>query len=203
VIWKDAQGLRLTSLTNLLLRWGATGVGQRIPVLAVGSNVYPRQLFDKFQDALIDDTIPAVRGVVENLEIAFCPFVNQFGYVPVTPRYRQGARSWAWLQLLSFSQLQSIATTEKSYEFMSVPNSIAQFKVEDSHEMPSMFYLFWHRRFLAAYGELPALCVDTVAEGDVDQQITLRVRSEAQILVSQTVGSPGPQDLEKEALSIR
>jgi hypothetical protein len=203
VVWIAPDARRFSSLTNVLLRWGATEITQRIPVLAVGSNIYPRQLFDKFQDALIDDTIPAVRGVIQNLEIAFCPFLNPFGYVPVTPRYRAGARTHAWLQLLSLGQLQLIASSEKSYQFVLVPNSVAPFTVVDSQETIPLCYMFWHRRWMAMYGELPPVCAGTVEEGDQDLHITSRTRSEEEILTSILPRMIEPNSLEKAPSSTR
>lgn len=89
------------------------GISDRIAVLAVGSNAYPRQLADKFEGTDADDQgVAVVRAELRDLGIAHCPVLGSKGYVPVTLAARPGAELAAWLQWLTPDQLQIISGTE-------------------------------------------------------------------------------------------
>ena len=190
ILWTDSDNRpRRTPLTNALLRWGAAELTQRVPVLAIGSNAFPRQLFDKLNRVLIDDSIPCVRGVLSNIEIVFCPFRSSWGYIPVTPRYRHGARTKAFLQLLSAGQLREIVKTEGSYSLVALPSTVAPFTVTASGDILSQVYVFWHDAWLATFGELPAICAGTTL--DDSREVQVRVVSHGSLLTSL---APSPAD---------
>lgn len=166
VRWREDDGrARGTPLVNALLRWGAAEATARIPVLAIGSNAYPRQLFDKFRDTFVDDTIPSLLGTLANIEVVFCPFVATYGYLPVTPRFRPGARSRAYLQLLSLSQMEVITRTESAYNLVALSAETAAFELADSLEVLPTVYVFWHAEVLRHFGDMPPICDGTLAEG--------------------------------------
>ncbi len=197
IVWTDSEHRsRRTPLTNALLRWGAAELTQRIPVLAIGSNAYPRQLFDKLSGILIDDSIPAVCGELANIEIVFCPYRSTWGYIPVTPRHRHGARTKAFLQLLSTAQLREIVLTERAYSLVALPSSLAPFRIGSSGDVLSQVYIFWHDASLATFGELPAIWEGTALDAD-SAEVRPRVMSHAALLASLAAtpvlpGTPNP-----------
>lgn len=107
----------------LLWEMGAAGVSERIAVVAVGSNAYPRQLLDKFSARPVsDDSVPTLRCRVKNLAIGYAAALSSKGYVPATLRHQPGAICQTWLQLLSAEQLTVIAETEgRSYRLVRLP----------------------------------------------------------------------------------
>ena len=161
--FRDSQGrLKPTPLPTHLMKLGSTDAVYRIPVIAVGSNAYPRQIYDKLHERYIDDAIPLVKGVLSNCEIVYCPYKAKKGYIPVTPRFRAGAKSVAWLMLLSPEQLQAIIETELSYRLVQLED--IPFTVDSSGERLSGCYAFWHEYCLRLRGDLPVICKDTLLE---------------------------------------
>lgn len=174
---------RFTPLTNHLLRLGSIGLIDRIPVLAIGSNAYPRQIHDKFSDENTDDTIPLFKGTLSNCEIVFCPYVSAKGYFPVTPRLSWGSHSIAWLMLLTPEQLQIIEKTEPNYHFVRFVSDAMRFTVESSGEQVGGCYAFWHSSWLgAAGGGLPVICSDCVYETNDSKLDTRIISSEEELL---------------------
>ena len=85
----------------------------RIPVLAVGSNAYPRQLWDKLAGTAADlQGIPILPAILRDVDVAFCPIRSRKGYIPVTLAERPGAVCLTWLQWLTPEQLNLISATE-------------------------------------------------------------------------------------------
>lgn len=200
IVWQDSGSrTRSAALPNLFLRWGATDVIQRVPLLAIGSNAYPRQLFDKLNNVPIDDSMLVVRGVVQGLEIVFCPFLSVWEYIPVTPRHREGVQSIAWLQLVSVSQLLAIAKTERNYKLVYVPNDVARFTIDQSGECVEGFYVFWHPGWLGMFeGDLPPISAGTLTGEDVDAETRSRVRSQDELLddIRKRVAGASPENEE-------
>ena len=85
----------------------------RVPVLAVGSNAYPRQIADKFGMRRPRDATVVVEPCrLPDAAVAFCPWLSQPGYVPGTLMPRPGAVLHTWLQWLTSDQLEIISATE-------------------------------------------------------------------------------------------
>lgn len=104
---------------------GAAPLSERVPVLAVGSNAYPRQLLDKFGERPPgEDAVPTLRAAVPGLAICYAAALSGKGYVPATVRAAPGAVCATWLQWLTAWQLRAIARTEgQAYRLVSVPGA--------------------------------------------------------------------------------
>ena len=102
-------------LTVWLDAVNAIPMAERVPVIALGSNAYPRQLWDKFLRAPVeDDTIPTIACTLRDARTAYCASLSGPGYVPVTLEYAPGHTLHAWVQWLTAEQLTLIAQTEGS-----------------------------------------------------------------------------------------
>ena len=112
---------------DLLRALGGAPVAARIPVLAVGSNAYPRQLFDKFADTgLADDSVPTLRCRVAQAAIAYAGALSRRRYIPVSLRARPGVRCETWLQWPTVEQLACISATEgAAYRLVAIPDVVA------------------------------------------------------------------------------
>ena len=110
----------------LLVRLGGAGPADRIRVLAVGSNAYPRQLLDKFREhAVRDDSVLTVSCTAPGVAVAYVAALSRWGYVPVGLRSQPGAECATWVQLLTVEQLAAIARTEgKAYRLVRVPGVV-------------------------------------------------------------------------------
>lgn len=106
------------TLDAALAAVGAAGLPSRLPVIAIGSNAYPRQLADKLRNTDAGMTVPSFRGALRNVSIVYCPRKARKGYVPVTPSYERGPRALAWLQLLTPAQLEVVVSTEGTYRLL-------------------------------------------------------------------------------------
>ena len=90
-------------------------IGTRMPLLAVGSNAYPRQLADKLEGTAADlQGIPLIPTILRGFDVAYCPVRSRKGYVPVTLASRPGAVCLTWLQWLTIDQLNIISASEGS-----------------------------------------------------------------------------------------
>ena len=112
---------------DLLRTLGGAPVAARIPVLAVGSNAYPRQLLDKFADAgLADESVPTLRCRVARVGIAYAGALSGLRYIPVSLRARPGGHCETWLQWLTVEQLVRISGTEgAAYRLVAIPGVVA------------------------------------------------------------------------------
>ena len=89
------------------------GFAERTALLAVGSNAYPRQLFDKFAGLpCAEQGIITAPAVAAGIGVAFCPILSRKGYVPVTAALRAGHEERTWLQWLTAAQLARVRETE-------------------------------------------------------------------------------------------
>ncbi len=112
---------------DLLRALGAAPLAARAPVLAVGSNAYPRQLLDKFSPrGLADDSVPTLRCRVARAAIAYAGALSRWRYIPVSLRARPGAGCETWLQWLTVEQFTRISATEgAAYRLVAVPDVVA------------------------------------------------------------------------------
>ncbi len=109
-------GRDIVPLEQALDRLACTPLTLRIPVLAVGSNAYPRQLFDKFEQHPVDDDSVVVLGcTLRGAGIAYCASLSlRNGYVPVSLQPIAGEETQTWIQWLTAEQLEVISRTEGS-----------------------------------------------------------------------------------------
>ncbi|MXX48793.1 MAG: hypothetical protein F4088_07260 [Chloroflexi bacterium] len=126
----------------------------RIAVLAVGSNAYPRQSSDKLSGTPADlQGIPTVPAILANFDVAYCPVRSRKGYVPVTLTSRPGAVCLTWLQWLTLEQLNVISSTEGSRYALVGGSSLAQSAIIPVHlRRPAAIYSWWFDSLLRRDG---------------------------------------------------
>ncbi len=130
---------------------GTTG---RIPLLAVGSNGYPRQLHEKLSGTHADlQGIPILPAILRDLDVAFCPIRSRKGYIPVTLAERPGAICLTWLQWLTPEQLNIISATEGSrYSLVGGTPLAAQAMLSSQIRQPRAIYAWWFDSLLQQAG---------------------------------------------------
>jgi hypothetical protein len=155
----------------------------RIPILAVGSNGYPRQLHDKLAGTSADlQGIPTIPTIIRDLDVAYCPVRSRKGYIPVTLAERPGAVCLTWLQWLTPQQLNIISATEGSrYSLVGGHALAARATIQPRLRRPMSIYAWWfesvweqdgsivwldvHRRNMSLVAE-PASARPNVIPGD-------------------------------------
>ena len=117
----------------------------RIPLLAVGSNGYPRQLHDKLAGTQADlQGIPIVPTILRDFDVAYCPIRSRKGYIPVTLCERPGATCLTWLQWLTPAQLNIISASEGSrYSLVGGASLAAQLRLSPQLRRPPAVYAWW------------------------------------------------------------
>ena len=131
------------------------GISDRVAVLAVGSNAYPRQLADKLEGTDADDQgVAVVRAELRDLGIAYCPVVGAKGYAPVTLASRPGARLDAWLQWLAPDQLRIISETEgPRYRLVGGRGLAGLVRLHPGLPQPEHVCAWWFENLLLEDGE--------------------------------------------------
>ena len=121
------------------------GFADRAALLAVGSNAYPRQLFDKFAGLpCADQGIVVAPALAADLGVAFCPIHSRKGYVPVTAARRAGHAERTWLQWLTEPQLARVRETEgPRYALVGGPPLAAAVAPADGFPRPPAIYAWW------------------------------------------------------------
>ena len=124
---------------------GATPLEERIPVLAVGSNVYPRQLADKFLlHPVADDSVITLPCRIRGLRVVYAAALSiNNGYVPVTVQHAPTAETATWIQWLTADQLGAISATE-GRRYALVECSGDGLTVPGLRERPSTLYAWRH-----------------------------------------------------------
>lgn len=150
----------------------------RIPLLAVGSNGYPRQLFDKLAGAPADlQGIPLIPAILCDFDVAFCPVRSRKGYVPVTLAARPGADCLTWLQWLTAEQLNIISATEGSrYALVGGRKLASRIRSSSRWRTPANLYAWWFDSLLVD-GESP-IWLDVFRQQRV-QQFALEIDKSA------------------------
>lgn len=117
----------------------------RIPLLAVGSNGYPRQLHDKLAGSPEDlQGIPILPAILRDFDVAYCPVRSRKGYIPVTLASRPGAVCLTWLQWLTPEQLNIISATEGArYSLVGGPSLAARATIQPRLPRPGSIYAWW------------------------------------------------------------
>lgn len=121
------------------------GFAQRVALLAVGSNAYPRQLFDKFTGLpCAEHGIITAPAIAADLGVAFCPIRSRKGYVPVTAARRDGHIERTWLQWLTKAQLARVRETEgPRYALVGGAPLAAAVAPADGLPRPPAIYAWW------------------------------------------------------------
>jgi hypothetical protein len=112
------------ALDEVLGERGAALTGERIPVLAVGSNAAPAQIRRKLSTAGLTAAVPVTAVTVDGLSVGVSAHVSNAGYVPATPVPDPLAKSQRmWVTWLAPDELQTMDKTEPNYDRVLVPGS--------------------------------------------------------------------------------
>ena len=125
--------------------WSRPDTSGRIPLLAVGSNGYPRQLQDKLAGTPADlQGVPTIPTILHDFDVAYCPIRSRKGYVPVTLAARPGAICLTWLQWLTPEQLNIISATEGSrYALVGSLELGKRLQLQPQLRRPGAVYAWW------------------------------------------------------------
>ncbi|MGH3343400.1 MAG: hypothetical protein ACRDPK_11065 [Carbonactinosporaceae bacterium] len=117
-----SQGGRgIVNLDTALIGLRAASLGNRRPVVAVGSNAAPGQLRQKFADRQVSDVVPLTRATVRGLTVGHSAHVSAAGYVPYIPLAApEHVVSEFYVLWLDDLQLERLNETEPNYELVTV-----------------------------------------------------------------------------------
>lgn len=87
--------------------------GDRVPVVAVGSNASPGVMQVKLREQGVSQTVPFVRACVPDVETAFTAHVSPRGYIAAAPVRSVGAENSMWVSFLDADQLAVLDATEE------------------------------------------------------------------------------------------
>ena len=126
----------------------------RVALLAVGSNGYPRQLYDKLVGTEADlQGIPILPTILRDFDVAFCPIRSRKGYVPVTLAERPGAICLTWLQWLTPEQLDIVSASEGArYSLVGGASLAARLALSPRLRRPGAVYAWWFDSILEQGG---------------------------------------------------
>lgn len=133
---------------------GQPDTAGRIPLLAVGSNAYPRQLADKLAGSDADlEGVPLLPAILRGYDAAWCPIVGRKGYTPLTLAARPGAVCLTWLQWLTVEQLQIISETEGPRYALTGGAELADaVRIADQMRRPPVLFAWWFDSYLVESG---------------------------------------------------
>ncbi len=143
--WRELRGPFDYAALDAWLAARGGGFADRAALLAVGSNAYPRQLFDKFAGLpCAEQGIVVAPAVAADLGVAFCPIRSRKGYVPVTAARRAGHAERTWLQWLTEAQLARVRETEgQRYALVGGAPLASAVAPADSLPRPTAVYAWW------------------------------------------------------------
>ncbi|WP_310725599.1 hypothetical protein [Streptomyces sp. N2A] len=108
-------------LSYALLRHNQAPVGDRYPVLAVGSNASPAQMARKLEQRDLPVVLPMTTAEVHDLDMGVSAHISDPGYVPATPIVAPGKRSQMFVCWLSAAQLKALDDSEPNYQRQLLP----------------------------------------------------------------------------------
>lgn len=129
-------------LSYVLLRQNQTQVGQRIPVLAVGSNAAPAQLWRKFRNQGVDPVVPMVLAKVGNLTVGWSGHVSGPGYVAAVPVATPGATSCLFVLWVDRKQLELLDATEPNYHRIRLDGQDFPIELPSGDTLPYVYTYF-------------------------------------------------------------
>ena len=138
------------TLDRWLHRVGSPPIAARLPILAVGSNAYPRQLVDKFQAHPVpDDAVPVLPCTLTDLRLVFCAHLSSHDYPPVTPQQAPGHTTHSWIHWLTPEQLEAVAATEgPAYTLLTASDPGRWLALDHVQSPPRRFAVWWHHAAL-------------------------------------------------------
>jgi hypothetical protein len=109
-------------LDRVLREEAVAGVGQRTPVLSVGSNASPAQLRRKLACAGLRTVVPMTAVQAHGLAVGVSAHVSTPGYVPATPVADPAAVSDLWVLWFDTDAVRAVDRTEPNYRRIRVPS---------------------------------------------------------------------------------
>ena len=113
------------TLDEALSALGAAPIGERYPVLAVGSNAASGQLARKFGDAWPGTVVPVTATYVAHLGVAHSAHINRAGYMPYAPCHEVATGRQLVALWLDATQLQRVNETEPNYHACTLERDVA------------------------------------------------------------------------------
>jgi hypothetical protein len=98
------------------MRANETLVGDRYPVLAVGSNACPAQLVHKMEGAGVSSTIPMAKATVTGVDVGVSAYVSPLGYISSSPVAAPGHTRELFVTWLDASQLEIVDRSEGIFD---------------------------------------------------------------------------------------
>ncbi|MFE0104431.1 hypothetical protein [Streptomyces sp. NPDC059009] len=125
-------------------------VGDRFPVISVGSNACPAQLCHKMEGLGVSSTIPMVEARVTGIDIGVSAYVSPMGYVSASPFHSPGLTQDLFVTWLDAAQLEIVDESEgisdPAGEYDRVLLSGSEYRMElPSGELLGGAYLYVHR----------------------------------------------------------
>ncbi|MCX5322241.1 hypothetical protein [Streptomyces sp. NBC_00120] len=137
-------------LNYALMSANQTLVGDRFPVISVGSNACPAQLRHKMEGLGVSSTIPMVKARVTGIGIGVSAYVSPLGYVSSSPFHTPGLSRDLFITWLDAAQLEIVDASEGisdpdgEYDRVLLPPEDFPMALE-SGELLGGAYLYVHR----------------------------------------------------------
>ncbi|MFG1948328.1 hypothetical protein [Nonomuraea sp. NPDC048826] len=188
----DASGVLVDGAYLPLAESGEAMAG-RHPVVAVGSNAAPGQLWRKFAGHAIRPVVPMTRADVVGVVPGVSAHVSRWGYVPAAPVAVPGEVSRLFVLWLDDRALAALDLTEPNYRRRRLPADRHPVTLESGARLPWCFaYVGRHGcltdgrgrpRRLVAQPELIRSLLEESPElrrlcGDTPEEFVVRVRDE-------------------------
>jgi hypothetical protein len=125
-------------------------VGDRFPVISVGSNACPAQLRHKMEGLGVSSTIPMVKARVTGIGVGVSAYVSPLGYVSASPFHTPGLSRDLFITWLDAAQLEIVDASEGisdpdgEYDRVLLPPEDFPMALE-SGELLGGAYLYVHR----------------------------------------------------------
>jgi hypothetical protein len=137
------------ALDDVLCERGAALAGNRVPVLAVGSNAAPAQIRRKLSTAGLAAAVPVTAVTVDGLSVGVSAHVSNAGYLPATPVPDPFAKAQRmWVTWLAPDELQAMDKTEPNYDRLQVPASCS-IRLTPAQRLPECWLYVSHHGYLA------------------------------------------------------
>ncbi|MFC7217588.1 hypothetical protein ACFQLX_05275 [Streptomyces polyrhachis] len=189
-------------LNYALMRANETLVGERFPVLAVGSNACPAQLCHKMEGEGASATIPMVKAEVTGIDVGVSAYISPLGYISSSPIHVPGLRRELFVTWLDAHQLEIVDTSEGifdpagEYDRVLLPGGDFPVRLP-SGEVLGGVYVYVHRYGVVSGSETPPrrhlgerqLLTDLLGEsrqlrewfGDTAEEFSARARGNAEL----------------------
>ncbi|MFE6806407.1 hypothetical protein [Streptomyces sp. NPDC057696] len=137
-------------LNYALMSANQTLVGDRFPVISVGSNACPAQLRHKMEGLGVSSTIPMVKARVTGIGVGVSAYVSPLGYVSASPFHTPGLGMDLFVTWLDAAQLEIVDASEGisdpdgEYDRVLLPSEDFPMAL-DSGELLGGAYLYVHR----------------------------------------------------------